>query len=187
MALLAERAFAQSTATGDKVIPWSDQPPPVPPTAKALRAMVPWEELDAWITPNGNFFNIVHYDVPTIDEKAWRLNVAGLVVKPMRLTLDELKALPPRDREVTFTLECSGNNGFPFNPSFIGNARWAGASLAEVLRAMMAETSLGRILLKSAPARVVWRDGRYQIHGMAWGPQPISANDDPLIINKKTY
>lgn len=289
MALLAERAFAQSVTTGEKVIPWSDQPPPVPPTAKALRAMVPWEELDSWITPNGNFFNIVHYEVPTIDEKAWRLRVAGLVVKPMTLTFDNLRALPRH--EATFTLECSGDNGFPFNPSLIGNAQWGGASLAEVLSAaqikdgalevvfygadrgeevvrqgtplefkfksnfarsmsvadamnpanllcyemngsplppangfpvrliapgwfgianvkwltrvevrdsrflnrfmgrdyvtireekhddttIMAETSVGRILLKSAPARVVWGNGRYQIHGMAWGPRPIAA------------
>src|SRR5690242_13587326 len=95
--------------------------------------MVPWESLDSWITPNGNFFNIVHYEVPTIDEKAWRLDVAGLVENPRTLSLGELKALPPH--EVTFTLECSGDNGFPFNPSLIGNARWTGASLAEVLQA----------------------------------------------------
>jgi DMSO/TMAO reductase YedYZ molybdopterin-dependent catalytic subunit len=35
---------------------------------------------------------------------------------------------------------------------------------------IMAETTVGRMLLKSAPARVVQRDGRYQIDGMAWGP-----------------
>jgi len=40
---------------------------------------------------------------------------------------------------------------------------------------IMAETSVGRMLLKSAPARVMTRDGRYQIDGMAWGPKPIAA------------
>ena len=40
---------------------------------------------------------------------------------------------------------------------------------------IMAETSVGRMLLKSAPARVVQRDRRYQIDGMAWGPTPISS------------
>jgi DMSO/TMAO reductase YedYZ molybdopterin-dependent catalytic subunit len=90
--------------------------------------MVPREALDSWITPNGNFFNVVHYEVPTIEEKAWRLDVAGHIEKPRKLSLDELRALP--HREVTFTLECSGDNGFSFNPSLIGNARWAGASLA---------------------------------------------------------
>jgi DMSO/TMAO reductase YedYZ molybdopterin-dependent catalytic subunit len=34
---------------------------------------------------------------------------------------------------------------------------------------VMAETLVGPMLLKSAPARVVARDGQYQIAGMAWG------------------
>jgi DMSO/TMAO reductase YedYZ molybdopterin-dependent catalytic subunit len=37
------------------------------------------------------------------------------------------------------------------------------------------ETSVGRVLLKSAPFRVTQRDGRYRISGMAWGPAPIAA------------
>src|SRR5215216_4202697 len=32
-----------------------------------------------------------------------------------------------------------------------------------------AETSVGRALLKSAPARVVQKDGKYRIIGAAWG------------------
>jgi DMSO/TMAO reductase YedYZ molybdopterin-dependent catalytic subunit len=67
-----------------------------------------------------------------IDEKAWRLDMAGMVGKPSTLTLANLKALPRQ--EVISTLECSGNNGLPFAVSTIGNARWAGASLAELLR-----------------------------------------------------
>jgi DMSO/TMAO reductase YedYZ molybdopterin-dependent catalytic subunit len=55
-----------------------------------------------------------------------------MVAKPATLALDELKSLPRH--EVTSTLECSGNNGLPFATSTIGNARWAGASLAETLR-----------------------------------------------------
>ena len=40
---------------------------------------------------------------------------------------------------------------------------------------VMAETPVGRILLKSAPARVTLTDGHYQIDGMAWGPTPVTA------------
>jgi DMSO/TMAO reductase YedYZ molybdopterin-dependent catalytic subunit len=39
----------------------------------------------------------------------------------------------------------------------------------------VSETSVGRMLLKSAPARVTLRDGHCQIDGMAWGPGPVSA------------
>ena len=49
----------------------------------------------------------------------------------MALTLADLKA---RTRQETiFTVECSGNHGFPFFTGGIGNARWAGTPLAALL------------------------------------------------------
>jgi len=63
----------------------------------------------------------------------WRLGLTGLVANPLSLSLADLKALPRRS--VTFALECSGNtNGAPFAIGLIGNARWAGASLREILK-----------------------------------------------------
>jgi DMSO/TMAO reductase YedYZ molybdopterin-dependent catalytic subunit len=290
LALLHGRAFAQGDAESAKLLPWIDQPPPVPsPLANAVKGQTLWEDLDSWITPNDRFFSVAHYDRPVIDEKAWRLDVAGMVAKPLTLTVSNLKSLPRQ--EVISTVECSGNNGLPFLSSMVGNARWAGASLAEMLRmaqiksgaievvfygvdqgeevvrkdtpieakfngtfarsmsiddAMapanllcyemngaplpaangfpvrlivpgwygvanvkwlrrielrdtrylgrfmgrdyvtvrevqrdgkmtVTETSVGRMLLKSAPARVMLRDGRHQIYGMAWGPSPVAA------------
>ena len=85
MSLLQAGALAQSGPTNETLIPWIDQPPPVPPAAKALKALTRSEELDSWITPNDKFFCIAHYDVPAIDEKSWRLEIAGLVAKPLTL------------------------------------------------------------------------------------------------------
>jgi DMSO/TMAO reductase YedYZ molybdopterin-dependent catalytic subunit len=64
--------------------------------------------------------------------QTWRLDVAGLVRQPLSLTLDQVKARPRR--EVTFTVECSGNTGLPFFTGGVGNATWAGAPLAPVLQ-----------------------------------------------------
>jgi DMSO/TMAO reductase YedYZ molybdopterin-dependent catalytic subunit len=129
-ALLTEHVFAQ-TAAG-KVIVWSDQPPPVPPPAQnAIHNLTQWESLDSWITPNDKWFSIAHYNRPTIDAVTWRLNLSGQVT-PAALTLDQLKAAPRQ--QVTFTLECSGNNGLPFAQSMVGNAQWTGTRLADVLR-----------------------------------------------------
>ena len=36
------------------------------------RGQTRWEDLDTWITPNGKFFSIAHYNRPVIDETAWR-------------------------------------------------------------------------------------------------------------------
>ena len=130
--VLQAREFAQSNPQ-QTVIPWSDQPPPVPPPlANAVKTLTRWEDLDSWITANNKFFSIAHYERPAIDEKAWRLDVAGMVAKPLTLTLDDLKALPRQ--EITSTIECFGNSGLPFLPNGIGNARWAETSLAETLR-----------------------------------------------------
>jgi DMSO/TMAO reductase YedYZ molybdopterin-dependent catalytic subunit len=65
-------------------------------------------------------------------EQDWRLQVDGLVIKPLTLTLAQLRARP--HQQVTFTLECSGNHGFPFVTGNIGTAMWTGTPLAPLLR-----------------------------------------------------
>src|SRR5436190_14736726 len=91
---------------GEEVIPWLDQPPP--DLADNLQV---WERLDSWLTPTDRFLNVNHFGQPeSLDETTWRVGITGLVVRPQFLTISELK-LRER-REVDFTLECSGNNGF---------------------------------------------------------------------------
>jgi DMSO/TMAO reductase YedYZ molybdopterin-dependent catalytic subunit len=111
------------------VLPWLDQPeePPFP-----IPNQLKWEALDSWLTPADDFFVVSHYNQPALDATGWRLDIGGLVARPGSLTLADLKARPRR--EVTFTLECSGNTGLPFFIGGIGNARWAGAPLAPLLK-----------------------------------------------------
>jgi DMSO/TMAO reductase YedYZ molybdopterin-dependent catalytic subunit len=126
---LFSRAFP--ARPGEEVIPWLDQPPPNP-SGGVVENLARWEEFDSWLTPNDRFFRVAHYNKPSIDEKAWRLEITGRVRKPMVLTLAALKARPRK--EVVFTLECAGNHGFPWFTSGIGNARWAGTPLAPLLK-----------------------------------------------------
>ncbi len=118
---------------GDVVLPWLDQPPPFPFPDGAGSQLV-WEELDSWLIPPEKFHFVTHFGVPGGLEDAadsWKVDVSGLVTKPLSLSLLDLKAR--QRREVDFTLECSGNSGLPFATGFIGNARWAGTPLAPVL------------------------------------------------------
>lgn len=126
---LLSRAFP--TRPGEEVIPWLDQPPPNP-SGGVVENLPRWEELDSWLTPNDKFFRVAHYNKPVIDEKAWTLEITGRVRQPKILTLAALRARPRK--EVIFTLECSGNHGFPWFTSGIGNARWAGTPLAPLLK-----------------------------------------------------
>jgi DMSO/TMAO reductase YedYZ molybdopterin-dependent catalytic subunit len=116
---------------GEIVIPWLDQMPPNP-VPEVIKNQLVWEELDSWITPNDKFFSIAHFDRPVIDAASWELEISGLVKQPVTLTLADIRARPRQ--EVTFTVECSGNDGLPFFQGGIGNARWAGTPLAPILQ-----------------------------------------------------
>ena len=123
-------AYAFPTRSGETVIRWLDQPTenlePV-----GVQTQLVWEDFDSWITPNEKFFSISHFDRPVIDASTWKLEVDGLVEKPLTLTLEDIKARPRQ--EVVFTIECSGNHGLTFFTGGIGSAKWAGTPLAPIL------------------------------------------------------
>jgi DMSO/TMAO reductase YedYZ molybdopterin-dependent catalytic subunit len=141
---------------GDEVIPWLDQPAPNPVPQIAQRQLV-WEELDSWLTPADEFFIISHYNTPALDQATHRLDIAGLVARPQSLTMADLRARPRR--EVTFTLECSGNTGLPFLIGAVGNARWTGTPLAPLLeRAGVLEAGIEVIFWGADAGPVTIRD-----------------------------
>ncbi len=131
---LLDSAFAKAFAVqpGEEVIPWLDQPPPVPPpAADIIQNLQRWEDLSSFITPNDKFYSIAHYERPAIDAQSWSLEISGLVRRPRSFSLAELRARPRR--EIIFTIECSGDRGLPFFLSAVSTARWAGTPLAPIL------------------------------------------------------
>lgn len=117
----------------EEVLPWLDQPTENP-FPDNLKNLLKWEDLDSWRTPTDEFFSFNHFGAPSgLSEATRHLDIGGLVARPKRLSLADLRAR--RRREVDFTLECSGNNGtgLDFVIGAIGNARWGGARLAPLL------------------------------------------------------
>src|SRR3712207_9411721 len=58
------RAFP---GAADDVLPWLDQPAPIPPPARDIVGHpLIWEELDSRLTPNREFFTVKHYDEPRL-------------------------------------------------------------------------------------------------------------------------
>jgi DMSO/TMAO reductase YedYZ molybdopterin-dependent catalytic subunit len=131
LALLNSPLLAQAfpSRPGEEVMPWLDQPSAPP---KPDFNLLKWEELNSWITPNAQFFSVAHYNKPAIDEKDWKLEITGLVRKPVIIMLRDIKARPRQ--EVIYTLECSGNHGLPWFMGGIGTAKWAGTPLAPLLQ-----------------------------------------------------
>ncbi|CAN5597467.1 sulfite oxidase [soil metagenome] len=149
-------AAAFQDDAGSEVIPWLDQPEenPVP---DVIVQQISWEDLDSWITPNEDFFIIKHFNEPQLTEADWTLEISGLVDQPISLTLADLQA---RERqEVTFTMECSGNSGLPFFTGGIGNAMWAGTSLATLLEEAGVQEQGSEVVFWGADAgEQVWQD-----------------------------
>jgi DMSO/TMAO reductase YedYZ molybdopterin-dependent catalytic subunit len=109
-----------------ELIPFLDQQP-------GGRAQLKWQELTTWVTPNDKVFAVSHYGMPPqSDPSKYSLEISGLVKKPRKLSLEEIKSR--RKKTVTATLECSGNSSNPSFAGAIGNVRWTGTPLAPLLK-----------------------------------------------------
>ena len=108
----------------------------------------PLDELgQSLYTPNNIFFIRSHMGPPaSTPAGTWRLTVDGLVEHPLHLTLADLRAFPKH--EVPAVLQCAGNgrslygNAYPtvshpagaqWRTGGIGNARWGGARVRDIL------------------------------------------------------
>jgi DMSO/TMAO reductase YedYZ molybdopterin-dependent catalytic subunit len=65
---------------------------------------------------------------PTVETGLWRLEVTGMVERPVTLAIDDLRRLPQQEEIVT--LECIANG---VGGSLMSTARWRGPRLAGVL------------------------------------------------------
>jgi len=101
---------------------------------------MPLEALRWDVTPLGLHYLLTHYDIPEVDPATWRLELDGLVARPLSLSLEELRARP--GREVVATMECAGNGRARIEPHVVsqpwlheavGTARWRGAPLQPLL------------------------------------------------------
>jgi len=90
------------------------------------------------ITPLDAFYVRGHGGVPEIDRSSWRLEVRGLVERPLEIGFDELCDGRLPQREVVATLQCAGNRReglievraipgeSPWAAGATGTARWRG-------------------------------------------------------------
>ena len=119
-------------AQGEELVPFTDVPegfmaPPVVPGGVHFQDT---RHIDSFYTPVGEFYIVQHYNQPEVAPQDYRLRISGLVDRPMDLTLAELQERPRMEIDAGF--ECGGNRADFFH-GLIGNARWGGVSLRELL------------------------------------------------------
>jgi DMSO/TMAO reductase YedYZ molybdopterin-dependent catalytic subunit len=110
-----------------------------------------------YITPIEHFFVRTHVYVPAVNLNEWRLKIEGEVATPLVLTLDDLKKLPAVD--LVSVVECAGNGrsfyeppvpGAQWSTGAVGNARWRGVRMADVLKHAGIKDSAREILFDGA-------------------------------------
>ena len=112
-------------------------------------------------TPSERFFTRSHHYEPKVDINSWRLEVAGTVMRPQKLTMEAIQKLPKVDMPAV--LECAGNGRGFYEPSMpglqweygaVGNAKWSGARLVDVLKLAGVEEKSVEVIFDGADVPV---------------------------------
>lgn len=115
--------------------------PPVPAGAE-----LDVKGISPLITPNGDFYRIdTALRVPVIDPDTWTLKVSGLVQREVQLDFATLLAKPLIERHVT--IACVSNE---VGGDLIGNARWLGWPVRELLAMAGVKGGADMVLSRSA-------------------------------------
>jgi len=128
-----------------------------------------------YVTPNDVFYRIdTALVVPRIDPSGWVLTIDGRVGRPMTLTLDDLLARPMVERYITLT--CVSN---PVGGDLIGNARWLGVPIADLLDEVEPDPRADQVVSWSVDGftagtpTAALRDGRDALLAVGMNGEPL--------------
>ncbi len=161
------------------------------PAGPLLRAADLAKSSYPWATPNDAFYRIdTALALPQIDPNNWTLRIHGMVDREITLTYAQLRRYPMIERWIT--LCCVSNQ---VGQNLVGNARWLGVRLADILRAAGVHDGADQLLLTSeegmtigAPTKVVM-DGRDALIaiGMNGAPLPVEHGFPARIVVPGLY
>ena len=146
---------------------------PAPPLPPGSSLNIPG--LSSFITPNGSFYRVdTALLLPEVDPATWQLRIHGMVQREVTLTFDELLRRPLIEDYVTLT--CVSN---PVGGPYVGNAKWLGARLADLIRLARPLARASQLLCTSVdgftsgtPLQVVL-DGRDALLAVAMNGQAL--------------
>jgi DMSO/TMAO reductase YedYZ molybdopterin-dependent catalytic subunit/mono/diheme cytochrome c family protein len=118
---------------------------------------MPLSGFSDYITPIEHFFVRTHVYEPKVDIASWRLKVDGVVGTPLTLTIDDIRKMP--SVELIAVTECAGNGrgfyeptvpGLQWTNGSVGNGRWRGVRLADVLKRAGVQQNAVEVLFDGA-------------------------------------
>ena len=167
---LVRRADASASRASVRIPAPADAAPPLPAGAD-LR--VPG--LSPFITPTRDFYRVdTALFVPAVDATGWRLRVHGMVDHEITIDYQQLIARPLIERDITLT--CVSNE---VGGHYIGNARWTGARLKDLLDEAVVHKGATQIVTRSTDGftvgtpTAVATDGRDSMLAVAMNGVPL--------------
>jgi sulfane dehydrogenase subunit SoxC len=137
-----------------------------------ISSRAPLQDFFSTITPSDLHFERHHAGIPNIDPQKYELLIHGMVKRPMKFTLADLKRFPSFTR--TCFIECAGNfrtGREDMTPQEIlgltSQSEWTGVMLSTLLREVgvdpkakwfLAEGSDAALLTRSIPIEKAWDD-----------------------------
>ena len=127
-----------------------------------LNLEMPFETLDAFITPTKSFYVRTHFPIPAIDRDAWWLHVEGEVENPFAINYEQL--LQFDSVTVPATLECAGNNrnllepkvkGVQWGLGAVGTAEWTGVTLSSLLDRATVKPNAREVIFEGADGGIL--------------------------------
>ena len=117
------------------------------------------------ITPSGLHYERHHAGIPTIDPARHRLVIHGLVDRPIKYSLADLKRFPTVSR--TYFMECSGTTGSELMKAteptvqrthgLVSTSEWTGVPLSTLLKQTGLKPGAAWVLAEGADAAVMTR------------------------------
>ncbi|MEP6477560.1 MAG: molybdopterin-dependent oxidoreductase [Actinomycetota bacterium] len=167
---LVRRADATESRAAVR-IPAPADAAPLPPAGADLA--IPG--LSPFITTNDRFYRVdTALFVPSVNADTWTLRIHGMVDHVMTLNYERLLARPLIERDVTLT--CVSNE---VGGDYIGNARWIGAPLKDLLEEAGVHPGASQIVSRSADGftvgtpTAVAMDGRDAMLAVAMNGEPL--------------
>jgi len=182
-------------AQGDTIVPFLDFPDRVITNPAVDRRIIDIRAINGPITPKDQFFTTQHYGHPKVDVATYKLQVSGLVDRPLTLSLDDLRRMG--NTELVAGFECSGNRG-PLQ-GLSSNARWTGVPLKTVLDKAGVKAQAREFVFFGADRGeedVEWRTQTFKVQQQfgralnrekALSPEPMLAyalNGEPLTLHQ---
>ncbi|WP_433535702.1 molybdopterin-dependent oxidoreductase [Micromonospora sp. CA-249363] len=149
--------------------------PAVPAPAVPAGADLSLAQLAPYVTPNSGFYRIdTALVVPQVNPDTWRLRIHGRVGTERTYTYADLLARPLVERYVT--LACVSNE---VGGDLIGNARWLGVPLRELLDEVQPDEDADQVVGRSVDGwtcgtpTAALRDGRDALLAIGMNGEPL--------------